>query len=603
MEKAGAQFKKSSIFFLSFVFLVFFIISPLWAQSRILKEVNSPQIVDELLIQVKAGVPKGRIGEALRAYSASIEEELPQLRIKRIKVPAHTLKRAKDALWKNPHIEFVEENFIAEGSAIPNDLFYASQWHLPKISAPEAWEITTGSNDEPIAIIDSGVDPTHPDLTYKLIPGYNFLSENTDTRDVLGHGTAVAGVAAALANNLDGVTGIAWQNPIMPLVVLNSNNYATYYNIARAITYAVDRGIRVINISIGGSSYSSTLQNAVNYAWNKGAVIFASAMNNGTSTPYYPAACQNVMAISATTSNDERAGWSNYGNWIHLSAPGEYIFTTSNGGGYGSRSGTSFASPIVAGVAALMFSVNPSLTNQEVINLLIENSDDLGTTGFDPYFGFGRVNAYRSLLKAIESNIKSHEMTELVPEDTEPPCVSITSPTNGSTVKGELTINVNATDNVGISQVALYINGNLYAIAISSPYNFFWDTKSSIDGVFEVVAVAYDSSGNITRSEPIRVNVKNSDTIPPVVSITSPKDGSYVTTRRVNINVTSSDNERVVRIELYINGALKTFVADKTSLTWSWDTSLISKGSHIILTKAYDSAGNVGTKTITVYKR
>lgn len=597
------KFQKSSIFFLAFVFLAFFITTPLWAQGRIHKEYGSSYIADELLIQVKAGVQKGKIVDALKLHGASIEDELPQLRIKRIKVPAHAKEIIKNALKGNTHIEFVEDNFLAEGSAVPNDLYYSSQWHLPKISAPEAWGITTGSNDEPIAIIDSGVDLTHPDLINKLIPGYNFLSENTDTHDVLGHGTAVAGVAAALSNNLEGVSGVAWENPIMPLVVLNSSNYATYYNIARAITYAVDRGVRVINISIGGSSYSSTLQNAVNYAWNKGAVIFASAMNNGTSNPYYPAACQNVLAISATTSGDERAGWSNYGNWIDLSAPGEYILTTSNGGGYGSRSGTSFASPLVAGVAALIFSANPSLTNQEVVNILIENSDDLGPIGFDPSFGFGRVNAYRSLLKAIESTIESEEMKELPSQDTQPPVISITSPSNGSTVKGELTIYVSATDNVGISEVSLYINGSLYATATSSPYTFLWDTQNSIDGAFEIVAIAYDSSGNMARSESVWINVKNSDTIPPIVSIISPVDGSYCTKKSITISVTASDDKEIARIELYIDGMLKAYVENKTSLNWLWNTSLLSKGGHVILAKAYDPAGNVGVKTITVYKR
>ena len=152
----------------------------------------------------------------------------------------------------------MEENFIAEAGYVPNDERYPSQWHLRMIAAPDGWDSTTGSPNVPIAIIDSGVDPSHPDLAGNLIAGYNFLDNNTDTQDVLGHGTAVAGSAAAMTDNITGVAGVAWNSPIMPLVVLNANDSATYYDIARAINYATDQGVRIMNISIGGSSYSST---------------------------------------------------------------------------------------------------------------------------------------------------------------------------------------------------------------------------------------------------------------------------------------------------------------------------------------------------------
>src|SRR5262249_38944556 len=148
------------------------------------------------------------------------------------------------------------------------------------IQAPYAWGVTVGASGVPIAIIDSGVDGTHPDLTSKLIPGWNFLNGTSNTADVLGHGTAVAGTAGGATNNATGVAGVTWNNMIMPLVVLNSSDYASYSDIASAITYAADHGVRIINISIGGSSSSSALQSAVDYAWNKGAVVFASAMNN-----------------------------------------------------------------------------------------------------------------------------------------------------------------------------------------------------------------------------------------------------------------------------------------------------------------------------------
>jgi subtilisin family serine protease len=157
----------------------------------------------------------------------------------------------------------------------------------------------------------------------------------------------------------------------------------------------------VINISLGGKDRSQALQDAVDYAWAKGVVIVASAMNQSTSTPYYPAACNHVIAVSATDRYDTLASFSNYGDWITLSAPGANILTTSRGGGYGYWSGTSFSSPLTAGVAALVLSVNPSLTNADVVNILEQTADDEGAQGFDQYYGWGRVNAAKAVQRAL----------------------------------------------------------------------------------------------------------------------------------------------------------------------------------------------------------
>lgn len=344
---------------------------------------DSSFVKGELLIQLTPGAARNTIEQTLDNIGAEVVEELPQIQVKRIKVPEHALDALKTALSHNPNISFVEENFIAEGSTDPNDEKYPSQWHHVTLMSSLSWDYQTGSTDMPIAIIDSGVDADHPDLVEKLIPGYNFLAQNTNTQDVLGHGTAVAGSAAAATNNGIGVAGMAWQNPVMPLVVLDSSNYATYANIAAAILYAVDHGVKIINISIGGSSYSSTLEYAVNYAWDHNALVFACAHNYSTDTPYYPAACTHAVAVAATDAGDNLASFSNYGSWITLSAPGTSILTTNNGGGYGYWNGTSFASPIAAGAAALAWSANPELTNEQILQVLTASADDLGASGFD----------------------------------------------------------------------------------------------------------------------------------------------------------------------------------------------------------------------------
>lgn len=575
-------------FFVFFLSVLFLSTSPLASIVY-----GSEYVSDELLVQPVAGVTDEQLEAIFKSHNVTVADTIPQINVKRLKVSPNAIEQVKSALEKTPLFSYIENNFLATGSKIPNDSYYSSQWHLPKISSPGGWDINTGYGGVPIAIIDSGVDPAHQDLSAKLLPGYNYLDNTTNTADVLGHGTSVAGSAAALSNNVTGIAGVAWNNPIMPLVVLDSTNYASYSNIAKAITYAADHGVRVMNISIGGTSSSSTLQNAVNYAWNKGAVIFAAAANNSTNTPYYPAACNNVVAVSATTSSDTLASFSNYGDWIDISAPGASIYTTANGGGYRSASGTSFSSPISAGLAALIISANSSLTNSQVVDIIEKNADDLGNTGFDVYFGYGRINVYKSLMAA----------TGVTPQpDTTAPTVSVNSPINGATVGGTITVSISATDDVGVSKVELLIGGVVCATDTTSPYDFSWNTTTYTDGAYYLEARAYDAAGNIGLSGSVLVYVSNpKDTIPPTVNITSPANGAYVVSLQ-KISISASDNMGVTKIELCIDGKLATSVTGQTTLSYTWNTRKVANGAHVLTANAYDTAGNMNTYSITVYK-
>jgi thermitase len=546
-------------------------------------------LAGELLIQTKAGASKTKVKAALKAQGAVTLGEIEQIRVKRIKVPVQALEKVRAALSRNPHFSFVENNFLALGAAVPNDPRYPSQWHLPKISAPGGWDVDAGSPGEPIAIIDSGVDPTHPDLAAKLTVGYNFLAGNTDTHDVLGHGTAVAGTAAAMSNNLEGVAGVAWENPIMPLVVLGADNRASYYDIARAVTYAADHGARVMNISIGGSSSSSTLQNAVTYAWNKGALIFVSAANYSTSTPYYPAACTDAVAVSATTSTDTKASFSNYGDWIDIAAPGVSILTTNRGGGYGSWSGTSFSSPIAAGLAALIWSVDPSLTNAQVLDIMTRNADDLGEPGFDPYFGYGRVNVSASLAAAANS---------LPAPDTTDPFVSFAAPADGATLTGPTTVRVSAVDNVGVDRVELRVNGTLLAMKTAMPYDFYWDTRNYPEDSYDLSATAYDESGNAGQARVTVSLTSPPDTDPPSVTILSPEDGSTVS-GAIMVSVSAADDVALDLVGVTIDGKV---LATKSVPPYDflWDTAGVVDGEHEVVALASDISGNLGQSAAAV---
>ena len=364
----------------------------LCALQLVAQEKSGEFIKDRLLVQRRAGSSQADARKNFAAHGASEESEIAQIKVHVLRVPSQAIEKVKAALLQSGQFEFVETDGVASAEAMPLDPMLPSQWHLYKIDMPGAWLTTMGSASVPIAILDGGVDSNHPDLKSRVVAGYSFISLNTNTLDLTGHGTKVAGTAAAATNNNIGVAGVAGLNPIMPIVVMNASSYASYSNIAKGITYAADRGVRIINISITGTTASSTLQSAVNYAWNKGAVVFAAAGNSATTAPGYPAACDKVIAVGATDTNDARASYSNYGSWIDVVAPGSSILTTLRGGSYGGASGTSFASPITAGVAALMLSVKPQLTAAQLTDLLKSTSKDLGTVGSIRY-GAGRVNA------------------------------------------------------------------------------------------------------------------------------------------------------------------------------------------------------------------
>jgi len=558
-----------------------------------LSQVVPDHVSGRILVQRTRNADKTSVERAYSEHGAKVVGSLPELNIDILSVPEETASATRRSLEAKGLFTFAEPDGVARGGGspiTPNDPDFPSQWHLSTIQGPAAWGLTVGSSSVPIAMIDSGVDSTHPDLTSKVIPGYNFLTLTTNTADDLGHGTATAGTAAAASNNATGITGVNWLSPIMPLVVLDSTDYASYSNIASAIDYAVAAGVRIINISIGGSTSSSTLQSAVNYAWSKGAVIFASAMNNSTSAPYYPAACEYVLAVSATEPTDTLAGFSNYGSWISLSAPGDNIFTTIEGGGYEYWYGTSFSSPIAAATAALALGINPSLTAQGLVTLLEENSDQVGGPGFSQYFGWGRINAYRVAVAAQAS---------IVP-DTTPPTVKIISPTAGTSVSGTVQVTGTATDNVGVVSVQLWIDGTLNSTCTSLTFSCSWNTAAEAAGTHTIKVEATDTAGNVgSASETVTVTaVAPPDTTPPTVKITSPTNGATVS-GTVQIAVSATDNVGVTQVAIYIDNVLE--VTDTVApYTYSWNMKKASAGTHTITARAFDKAGNTASASVSV---
>ncbi|MEY3898322.1 MAG: hypothetical protein RLZZ214_3843, partial [Verrucomicrobiota bacterium] len=348
-----------------------------------------------------------------------------------------------------------------------------------------------------VAVVDSGVSATHPDLVGKVLTnGYDFIANDSDPTDENGHGTAVAGTVSPASNNQLGVAGVSWNTPILPVRVLDANGSGSYSAIASGITYAADRGAKVINLSLGGTSTSRTLQDAVNYAWNKQSVIVAAAGNNGNNITFYPAACSNVVAVSATDSADVRPSWSNYGSYVDVSAPGANILSLYGADQYASWNGTSFSCPVTSGVVALAASANSKLTNSQLVEILVKNTDDIGAPGYDIYYGSGRVNAYRTASAALA----------LASSDVTAPVVGITSPADGATLAPTTQrIDVRGSDNVAVTRIELYIDGKLFGTSTASTATFSWSTKKVTRGSHTLQAYAYDAAANVGTSSSVTV--------------------------------------------------------------------------------------------------
>jgi len=299
-----------------------------------------------------------------------------------------------DKLKKNPDVIYAEPNYIRRICAFPNDPKTPSQWALSKIEAFRGWDIGTGSSDVIIAILDTGIDYTHEDLSSKIAGSMSFVIDEPDPMDRNGHGTHVSGIAAGATDNGIGIAGLAWNCKILAIKCLDSEGAGYDDEIAKAIKYAADKGAKVINMSFGGSKNGNTMKEACDYAYNKGVFLVAACGNDGTQEIFYPAGYNNVMAVSATNQSDQKAYFSNYGDWVDIAAPGVNILSTiiPKYGTYASMSGTSMAAPFVSGLAGLLFSRYPGATNTFVFNRIRECSDRV-----DFEINGGRINSYYAL--------------------------------------------------------------------------------------------------------------------------------------------------------------------------------------------------------------
>jgi len=324
-----------------------------------------------------------------------------------------TEEEALASLSSNPNVEYIEPNIRMHTFGEITDPSYSKQWGLSAIHAAEAWAEVTNTAEVTVAIIDTGVDYTHPDLANRVDTknDYDYVNHDSNAMDDNGHGTHVAGILAAELNNRVGIAGTAGPAnvKILPLKVLDKEGDGDLYDAAMAIRDAADLGADVINLSLGGYwderryGKPKTMMEAVDYATGKGAVVIAAAGNEKDDTDYYiPASISDVITVSAVDEDLKFASFSNFGDSVDIAAPGENILSTWLGGGYVYGEGTSMATPFVAGAAALLKVQNPDLDPEELTDLLLEATTDLGKKGDDDLYGEGFLNVYQALQDGAE---------------------------------------------------------------------------------------------------------------------------------------------------------------------------------------------------------
>jgi thermitase len=497
-----------------------------WDQNDLQNLTRSDGSLD---LVVGVGTQPGSLREItdlIAQYGGAITDTLNMDTIKTVivNVPASKATAAASQLKTSGYTRYVELNGEGQLDYVPNDANWTQQWGLQKIGVDYAWNTTKGDKSILVAVIDSGIDYNHPDLQANYVPlGYDWVNKDTDPLDDEGHGTACAGIIAATLNNEVGIAGVA-QVKIMaekifdvkPVVISGKTYYTEiggeYADMANSIIHATDAGADILSCSWYTLGDISIIRDAVNYATAHGVLIVTSAGNTGVNLIQYPAAYDDVISVTATDSNDTIASFSSYGSWVDVAAPGVNVYTTTptyhvsmNDDynwtmNYSYTNGTSFSCPMAAGVAALIWSCHPNITSTQVKYQLERTCDDIGTPGFDIYYGNGRINAQ----KAVETSLPPHDLVlknwqGLQGTDRnetgiglgESRILSATVTNFGSTTETGITVQFMVNGTVVYSEVIPQL-----AVVASAIVNYTWAPTK--EGVYNITTYVQPVSGEIS---------------------------------------------------------------------------------------------------------
>jgi thermitase len=368
---------------------------------------GAPYAAGELLVTYESQTSEQDVDEAVEDSDARVEEELPAPDAQLLSFPEaqdetteaareKELEEAREILERDPDVKYVDYNYLRLPAYAPNDPWFVGglQWDLDKIGTRGAWDTVLGKGAK-VAVVDSGIVPDHPDLKGKIAAQKDTVNnDNVAEDDLVGHGTHVAGTVAAATNNGEGVAAVC---PSCKLLVAKSGDHRGFWDsdVVQGIYWSVDNGAKAINLSLGFGAKSRILEHSVNYAWQQGVVVVAAAGNDNTDRPSYPAAYGGVISVAATDQADKKASFSNSGK-IDVAAPGVGILSTVPGG-YEAWDGTSMASPHVAALAGLLAA--QGRTAPEIRRRIERTAVDLGAAGKDKYYGWGRIDAQRAVIR------------------------------------------------------------------------------------------------------------------------------------------------------------------------------------------------------------
>lgn len=386
---------------------------------------------DQVLVKFKPTVSTQNLSSILKNMGANELSIIQKIGLHVLSIPEYlSVDEMLITLRLNPDVEYAEPNYRISSLVTPNDTLFSYQYALfnqgqeigvpgspqgtarADIKATEGWEETRGNIEIVIGILDSGVDLLHPELADKIVSGgRDFINDDFDATDDYFHGTMMASIAAADTNNGEGIAGIAWNCKVLPVKVVDQNGIGDYATLIEGLIYAADQGVDVINLSLGGEAPSTALESALQYAYQKGAVIAAAAGNEDAPVVYPAAYDQYCLAVAASDYNDLRTPWSGTGPEVDVAAPGERIIGAVPTWLFGANSlpyafgfGTSASTAHVAGLAALIKSNKPWLTNGEIMDVIRFTADDVNSAenpGFDNFIGYGRINMNKALVPQI----------------------------------------------------------------------------------------------------------------------------------------------------------------------------------------------------------